>query len=42
MNASDYYKPYFRYLEVNFTVPLEKPPKIYFHVDLKKGRRLYD
>jgi len=42
MNASDYYKPYYRYLEVNFTIEDEKPPQIYFQVNLKKGRRLND
>lgn len=42
MNASNYYKPYFKYLEVNFTIEDEKPPKIFYFHNLKKGRRLKD
>lgn len=42
MDASDKYRPYFKYLEVNFTVPVEKPPKIFFSHNLKRGVRLND
>lgn len=40
MDASNKYPLYFKYLEVNFTIPVEKPPKIYFNTNLKSGRKL--
>lgn len=42
MDASNEYPLYFKYLEVNFTVPVEEPPKIYFQTLLKNGRKYYD
>lgn len=40
MNASNYYPKYFWSLEVNPTIGSEKPPQVYFQVNLKTGRRL--
>lgn len=42
MNASDKYKPYFKYLDVNFSIGDEKPPVIFYFHNLRKGRRLND
>ena len=39
---NEVYPRYFEYLDVNFTVPVEKPPKIFFSHNLKRGVRLND
>lgn len=37
---NEVYPRYFKYLEVNFTVPVEEPPKIFFNTILKNGRKI--